>query len=59
MFNKLIEEININDSIKITDIHQDFYGNNSSIGITLQTKNKNYIEIYDDGTWEYFISDED
>lgn len=53
-FEKLESSLNLLDKICVTDIHEDCCPDETVMAITLQTPNGDYIELYDDGHWEYF-----
>ena len=46
--------LKIDECLRITDIHTDYYGDKIEQGIQLLTPNGDYIELYDDGHWEFF-----
>lgn len=47
--------IKVDNNLKITDIPE-YFDANGCLGssITLLTPNGDYIELYDDGNWEFF-----
>ena len=57
-FEELKSNLKIDDCLRITDIHTDYIGEKTEQGIQLLTPNGDYIELYDDGYWEFFKVEE-
>ena len=50
--------VSIDELLKVTDIHEDVWCEGDEVktskGIQIRTASGNYIELYDNNTWEYF-----
>lgn len=52
-------DLQVGDNLYLNDIPTTYYSDGAITSFQLRTPNGDYIELYEDGTWEFFRPDKE